>query len=153
MEYILNQIPEQNGKSSDYGRCMMEEKLTNEYEHLCRITQMYSATMPAKLVSLTKKHMRFPVEVLVTKKDKTRSDVNHNFEFLANNSEMRNNKKRLLKTWLKRLEPQIIIFVSTKSLCESLSKILSLDGFKANSYHSGFEQSKREDVISKFKKK
>lgn len=149
----MDQIPEQNQKSADYGQCMLEEKLTNEFEHLCRLTQMYSATMPAKLATLTKKHLRFPVEVLVTKKDKTRSNINHNFEFLQNNSEMRNNKKRLLRIWLKRMEPQIIIFVSTKATCESLAKILSSDGFRASSYHSGFEQSKREDVISRFKRK
>lgn len=153
LEYILGQIPEPNHKSADYGQCMMEEKLTNEFEHLCTITQMYSATMPQKLVSLTKKHLKFPVEVLVTKKDKTRSNINHYFEFLANNSEMKNNKRRLLKIWLKRMEPQIIIFVSTKTTCEHLAKMVSLDGFKASSYHSGFEQKKREDVISRFKRK
>lgn len=132
---------------------MLEEKMTNEFEHLCRLTQMYSATMPAKLATLTKEHLRFPVEVLVTKKDKTRSNINHNFEFLQNNSEMKNNKKRLLRIWLKRMEPQIIIFVSTKNTCEALAKILSGDGFKASAYHSGYEQSKREDVISRFKRK
>ena len=151
MEYILEQIPVENNKSTNYEECLRDEKMTREYDHLSRLTQMYSATMPRNMTNLIKKHLRFPIEIEVTNKEKSRSNINHEFEYLAINSEMNNNKNKKLKELLKNMELQIIIFVARKYTCEVLSKELSNNRFKACSYHSGFEQKKREEVIQRFK--
>ena len=111
------------------------------------------AVLTILIAALAKKHLRFPVEILVKPKEKSQSDIRHKFELLPMNKQLVHNKMKSLKNWLGQLELQIIIFTSAKRSCETLAKALNGQGFKAIAYHSGYEQARREESLAKFKNK
>ena len=120
-----------------------------------RQTMMFSATMPSKIVSMSKDYLKNPIRVDIEKKaenaPKIKQEVvkysySQKFKILA----------KLLKENLKsagenQKQETAIIFVKTKMGSEELSAKLESEDFAVRAIHGDLKQKDRDFVIRAFK--
>ncbi|SIS76226.1 DEAD/DEAH box helicase [Belliella pelovolcani] len=110
-----------------------------------RQTILFSATMPPKIRSFSKKLLKNPEEVTLSV-GKTAEGVTQG-AYLVHDPQ----KEDLVRHILRQKEYEaVIIFASTKDKVKSLYKVLKKD-FEVEAFHSDLEQVEREQIMSRFK--
>lgn len=110
---------------------------------------LFSATMPAKIVSLSKKYMR-DVEMLRVEATEITTDLTDQIYF-----EVRESDKLDALTRIIDVESDFygIVFSRTKVGVDELVQKLSERGYAAEGLHGDVSQAQREKILRKFKKK
>jgi ATP-dependent RNA helicase DeaD len=112
-----------------------------------RQTVLFSATMPAPILALTKRFQKDPELVGVEQKSRTVDSVT---QFYVDVPVGR--KDDALRMLLLSLEPKLsIIFCNTKIKVSELTDLLIAHGFKAAGLHGDMKQANRTQVINSFK--
>lgn len=110
-----------------------------------RQTLLFSATMPRPILSLTKKYMKAPKSVTITKEELTVPLVE---QFYFETKDKVEGLCRLLDT---EIEGKIIIFCRTKKGVDDLSIALSSRGYMSEGLHGDLSQTQRDRVMKKFR--
>ncbi|UKK02556.2 DEAD-box family helicase [Theileria orientalis] len=143
---ILDCIPTTNLKDDDESKALEQELSTKAGHRRYRITQMFSATMPAAVEKLTKKYLRAPAFISIGDVGAGKSSITQKLEFVSESK-----KRQKLEEVLETLEPPIIVFVNLKKVTDVIAKNISKIGYRAVSLHGGKNQESREDALNKFK--
>jgi len=106
---------------------------------------MFSATMPSKIRKLAKEVLVNPKEISIAVSKPAENIVQA--AFLTYDGQKADLLKHLLSA--KELK-SVIVFSSRKSSVDQLTREFKKMGFKAESIHSGLEQTKREEVLREF---
>ena len=143
---ILDSIP--SHANDDYAASSAPE--LGEFPPCYRITQMFSATMPASVEKLTRKYLRNPVTVTIGEVGgNAKIDIEQRFEFLPSEKDKR---RALLESF--KNSPELlpaIVFVNSKRSADFVGQTLDTFGYNVIVLHSGKMQDKREDAIKSFK--
>lgn len=112
-----------------------------------RQTVLFSATMPEPILNIAKKHMKNPVRIKVDPKDLVIPKIKQIFY------EVRSEDKiNALSKLIDVEDPQLaIVFCHTKREVDEVATKLNQRGYNAGGLHGDFTQSKREEVIKKFR--
>lgn len=153
LNYILENIYHENNKGDTDQIILKQEAEMKNYEGLYRVTQMYSATMPATLMNLAQKYLKLPVTISVGSDKRDLGKKKHLFELItASHHEMVRAKWTILHKWLKKLEFQVIIFFNSKGTLDEVSRLIqNQTKYSVVSYHSGYEQPEREKIVEDFR--
>jgi ATP-dependent RNA helicase DeaD len=110
-------------------------------------TILVSATIDDEIKQLSRKFMRDPIEVNVSRDQLTVSEVSQHYCTVPPWD-----KFRLLKMLLKKEEPRLaIVFCNTKHSVRKLAKRLHAAGVNAREIHGDLIQQKREKVMTRFR--
>lgn len=110
-----------------------------------RQTLLFSATMPRPILSLTKKYMRAPKNVTVSKEDLTVPLIE---QYYYETKDKVEGLCRLLDT---EIDGKLIIFCRTKKGVDDLAIALSSRGYMAEGLHGDLSQNQRDRVMKKFR--
>lgn len=112
-------------------------------------TALFSATMPSSIQQVAKAHLNQPQHVKVKTKTMTASSIKQAAMIVS-----MKNKMEALTRYLEMEEfDGIIIFARTKVLTAELAEKLSARGYSAAALNGDMNQSAREKVISRVKRK
>jgi len=111
-------------------------------------TLLFSATLPNKIIQLSKKYLSDPERVAIKSDNVLLTNIEHD------NLNIDHNKKyeELLNQLAKR-EGSVLIFTKTKFGTQRMAKKLCQDGFEADALHGNLNQNKRDRVMSDFRLK
>ncbi len=113
-----------------------------------RVTMLFSATMPADIDSLCKKHMNNPVRIEVEEENPATDRI-----YQERYSVEQNDKVGLLKDIIVVENPDsCIIFCNTKQTVDEVSRELGKLNFACMKIHGGMDQRNRLMVMNDFKK-
>lgn len=108
---------------------------------------LFSATMPTKVVALSKKIIKNPQTININNLEEVNDNV---YQIFINTKDTL--KYKALKITLKELNPFLcIIFCSSKKNADNLYEKMSLEGYSCDIIHGDYSQKKREQVLDKFK--
>ena len=108
---------------------------------------LFSATMPAAIMKITKQFQTNPEIIAV---DKGRKTVDNISQFYYNVNQM--DKINALKLLLEYHRPKrALIFCNTKKMVEQLCEQLNYSGFQTAGIHGDLKQNQRNQVMSDFK--
>lgn len=114
------------------------------YEHQ---TLLFSATMPKRILELTKKYQNHPKHIKI----KSQALTVENIEQVYYDTKVKM-KPELLKRLLKVEHPtSAVVFCNTKKKVDDLIEVLKADNFVAEALHGDIRQSTRERIMKKFK--
>jgi len=114
------------------------------YEHQ---TLLFSATMPKRILALTKKYQANPKNIKI----KSETLTVKNIEQVYYDTKVKM-KPELLKRLLKVERPNsAVIFCNTKKKVDDLIEMLKTEDFVAEALHGDIRQSTRERIMRKFK--
>jgi len=123
MELILGQLPES------------------------RQLAFFSATMPPKIVAMTKKYLRDPVHISIQSKQRTLDTTNQTYYEVP-----RGQKLEALARVLDMESPgSTIVFCRTRQETNDLSEALRLRGYNAEALHGDMGQNERDRVMRRFR--
>ncbi len=111
-----------------------------------RHTMLFSATMPARIVTLAATHMKLPVRVEVAPAGSTATDVSQEIYFIP-----KPEKPQLLEKILKEYKGSTLVFTRTKYEAKKLASIVRKMGHTANEMHSNRSLSQRREALEGFK--
>lgn len=112
-----------------------------------RQTLMFSATMPKNIVSLSKKYLTKPVRIAIGNDNEVAAKIQQ--EIIKTTD---TNKYSDLVNQINVREGSLLVFVKTKFGADRLAVKLNKESFSAGAIHGDLRQSKRERVISDFRK-
>ena len=140
---VLNEMPSSNEKPAEEE----DEDSTKTY----RVTVMFSATMPASLEAIAKRHLRRPVKIKIGLSSP--SDIKQSIHILNDEKIKKAAIVQLIHTTLNEISSNslILIFVNLKSDVELVSSLLSDEGVSVGYSHGGLDQREREHAITKFR--
>ncbi len=110
-----------------------------------RQTLLFSATMPRPILSLTKKYMKAPKNVAVSREELTVPLIE---QYYYETKDKVEGLCRLLDT---EIDGKLIIFCRTKKGVDDLSIALSSRGYMAEGLHGDLSQNQRDRVMRKFR--
>ena len=110
-----------------------------------RQTLLFSATMPRPILSLTKKYMRAPKNVTVSKEELTVPLIEQYY------FETKDKVEGLCRLLDAEIDGKLIIFCRTKKGVDDLSIALSSRGYMAEGLHGDLSQNQRDRVMKKFR--
>ena len=112
-----------------------------------RQTLLFSATMSKKVITVTKKYMRNPVEMAVARMNIGAENVKHIFYQVQ-----ARDKYELLKR-VADLNPDIygIVFCRTRRETTEIANKLMHDGYNADAIHGDLSQAQRDEVMGRFR--
>lgn len=110
-----------------------------------RQTMLFSATMPRPILSLTKKYMRAPKNVTISKEELTVPLIE---QYYYETKDKVDGLCRLLDA---EIDGKLIIFCRTKKGVDDLSIALSSRGYMAEGLHGDLSQTQRDRVMKKFR--
>ena len=109
-------------------------------------TLMFSATLPDNIIKLSSKYMIDPERVSIGASNVIAQNINQEIINLKSDS-----KKEELINQISKREGSILVFVKTKFGSEKLAKFLVKSNIKSFALHGGLRQSKRNNVMKKFR--
>lgn len=112
-----------------------------------RQTMLFSATMPEDVRKLAKKHMRDPEYIQVEKTQGPAETVNQ----LAVQTTDRGKQGAIMELVRTHRPFMAVIFCRTKRRVGRLHEVLKSNGFSCEELHGDISQSKREQVMKKFR--
>ncbi len=118
--------------------------------HPDRQTLLFTATLPPRILSLTKTYQKDPVLVQLESSGSPPVSIDQEVVAIGHGSQ----KLGLLKTILtepQTTEGQTLIFTRTKRGAEELSDSLLRDGFPSDALHGDKSQSQRNRVLARFR--
>ena len=113
-----------------------------------RQTVMFSATMPAPILDLTRRYLKNPEFIKVVKKDLTVANIDQ-FYFEVRELNKPEVLSRLIDTYNLKLA---LVFCNTKKRVDELVQTLEKIGYLADGLHGDMSQSQRELVMSRFRR-
>lgn len=112
-----------------------------------RQTVLFSATMPAAIMKITKEFQTNPVMIAVDKGQKTVDNIAQ-FYYIVPQA----NKNDALKLLIEYHHPKrALIFCNTKKMVDELCGVLNDCGFQSIGLHGDLKQSQRDQVMRDFK--
>jgi len=110
-------------------------------------TLLFSATMPAEIVSISKKYMTDTHEISAGRKNSGADNVDHHY-YLIHAKDRYVALKRVVD-----INPSIysIIFCRTRSEAKEIADKLMQDGYNADALHGDLSQAQRDFVMSRFR--
>lgn len=112
-----------------------------------RQTMLFSATMPAEVVRLSRNYQRNPENISVSKDEITVTHIPHTYAQVANEDRL-----RALLEYLKLKRPfHTLVFCKMKHTADKVVHELRKNGFLAEALHGNLSQSKRDYVTHKFR--
>lgn len=111
-----------------------------------RQTLMFSATLPANIVNLSRKYLKQPVRIAVGSLIEAAPNIKQ--EIIKTNTAQKYGE---LMQQLKTRDGSILIFVKTKFGAERLAKKLNQESQSADAIHGDLRQRNREKVILNFR--
>ena len=121
----------------------MEEIMRNLPDE--RQTLLFSATMPRPILSLTKKYMKAPKNVAVSKEDLTVPLIEQYYY------ETKDKIEGLCRLLDAEIDGKLIIFCRTKKGVDDLAIALSSRGYLVEGLHGDLSQTQRDRVMKKFR--
>lgn len=112
---------------------------------VARQTLLFSATMPRPILSLTKKYMKAPKNVSISKEELTVPSIE---QYYFETKDKIEGLCRLLDT---EIDGKLIVFCRTKKGVDDLSIALSSRGYMAEGLHGDLSQPQRDKVMKKFR--
>jgi ATP-dependent RNA helicase DeaD len=115
-----------------------------------RQTALFSATMPPRISSIAKRHLREPVQVKVADEPVASGDVPRvrQSAYLV----QRQHKVAALGRVLDMESPTAaLVFCRTRTEVDELTETLNGRGYRAEALHGGFEQEQRDRVMRRFR--
>ena len=113
-----------------------------------RQTLLFSATLPKNIMSITEKYLNSPVRISVSQTSSPAKNIKQDVVKIDEAE-----KYGELVSQLNEREGSIIVFVKTKFGTEKMAKKLSKAGHNADAIHGDLRQSRRDRVITAFRKK
>lgn len=112
-----------------------------------RQTLLFSATMPVPIMNIAKRHMKSPARIKVNAKDLIIPKIKQIFY------EVRSEDKiKALSKLIDVEDPQLaIVFCHTRREVDEVAAKLYQMGYNAGAIHGDYTQTKREEVIKKFR--
>lgn len=110
-----------------------------------RQTLLFSATMPRAILSLTKKYMKTPKSVTITKEELTVPLIE---QYYFETKDKIEGLCRLLDT---EIDGKLIVFCRTKKGVDDLAVALASRGYMAEGLHGDLSQNQRDRVMKKFR--
>ncbi|MDA8432779.1 MAG: DEAD/DEAH box helicase [Nitrospiraceae bacterium] len=112
-----------------------------------RQTMLYSATMPAEIQKIAKRHMRDPVRIAINVKDIVAPEIQQVFYEV-----LERDKTEVLRRLLDVESPELtLVFCHTKREVDDVAAWLQKIGYNAGALHGDFTQSHREEMMSRFR--
>ena len=111
-----------------------------------RQTMLFSATMPAEIVSIATSYMKLPVRVEVAKAGTTAKDVSQELFFVD-----KPNKPGLLAKLLAEYHGSVLVFTRTKFGAKRVAHTIRNLGHPASEIHSNRSLAQRKDALQGFK--
>lgn len=110
---------------------------------------LFSATMPTEVRRIANKYMNKPMELSVSKENKTNTNISHQFAVVSD-KERYNALKRIIDY---NIEMFGVIFCRTKADTQMVAEKLIGDGYNADSLHGDLSQGQRDKVMRSFRNK
>ena len=112
-------------------------------------TLLFSATMSKKVVSITRKYMKKPVEIAVARTNVGAENIKH-----VNYMVQAKDRYEVLKR-IADMNPNIygIVFCRTRRETKEIANKLMHDGYNADAIHGDLSQSQRDEVMGKFRRR
>jgi len=109
---------------------------------------LFSATMPRAIVSITKKYMVNPLQLVAEKVGSTVENIKHMYYMVH-----ATDRYELLKR-IADMNPNIygIVFCRTRRETKEIASKLMHDGYNADAIHGELSQAQRDDVMGNFRK-
>jgi ATP-dependent RNA helicase DeaD len=121
---------------------------TLQYMPSERQTLLFSATLPSKIMQLSKKYLHNPERIAIESDEVLLTNIAH--ETLN----IDHNKKYVeLLNQLSQRDGSVLIFAKTKHGTQRMAKNLTNDGFKADALNGNLNHNKRDKVMSGFRNK
>jgi ATP-dependent RNA helicase RhlE len=111
-----------------------------------RQTMLFSATMPAEIVTIATRHMKLPVRVEVAPAGSTAKDVSHELFFVE-----KSNKASMLKKLLSEYRGSVLVFTRTKYEAKKIAFAVRNMGHSSAELHSNRSLGQRRDALQGFK--
>ena len=111
-------------------------------------TLLFSATLPEKIIKLSKKYLYNPERVAVESEKILLTNIKHDVLNINHNE-----KYKELLMQLEKRKGSVLIFTKTKHGTQRMAKNLSNDGYKADALHGNLNQNKRDKVMNNFRMK
>jgi ATP-dependent RNA helicase RhlE len=111
-----------------------------------RQTMLFSATIPAEIVSIATSHMKLPVHVEIAPSGTMAERVVHELFIVKHES-----KKQLLGKILHQYHGSVLLFARTKRGASNLTRIIRNMGQKAAEIHSDRTLGQRKEALEGFK--
>lgn len=113
-----------------------------------RQTLLFSATMPLPIINIAKRHMKNPEKVKINTKEIVVPEIKQIFYEVREED-----KLNALSKLLDVEDPKLaIVFCHTKREVDEVSMKLGQMGYSAGALHGDYTQTKREEIIGKFKR-
>lgn len=112
-----------------------------------RQTLLFSATMPAEILSMVQRHMRMPVSVEIAPSGTKAEHVTHELFIVP-----RDMKRVLLEKLLVQFRGSILLFCRTKIGAHRTAAMLRQRGHRAAEIHSDRSLSQRREALEGFKR-
>ena len=112
-----------------------------------RQTLLFSATMPATILTIVRSHMRLPVSVEIARSGTTAEHVTHELFIIQNDM-----KRVLLGKLLTQFRGSVLLFCRTKMGARKISAALRQQGHRAAEIHSDRSLSQRREALEGFKR-
>ena len=108
---------------------------------------LFSATMPAEVLRISKKYMDNPQSITVGKRNEGASNIEHNYYVVASRD-----RYLVLKRVLD-IYPDIfaITFCRTKQETQDIADLLIKDGYNADALHGDLSQAQRDIVMNRYR--
>lgn len=112
-----------------------------------KLTWLFSATMPADVLRISKRFMTDPKEITVGTKNQGAVNIDHNY-YIVNGRQRYEGLKRILDFY-----PEIfgIVFSKTRRETQNIAEKLINDGYNANALHGELSQAQRDAVMKSFR--
>lgn len=107
----------------------------------------FSATMPARIMSLTKKFLRNPVHIKIESKQRTLDTTNQTYYEVPNGKKL----DALARVLDMETPGPTIVFCRTRQETNDLSENLRLRGYQTEALHGDMNQAERDRTMRKFR--
>ncbi|MDF2456293.1 MAG: deaD [Cytophagaceae bacterium] len=112
-----------------------------------RQTILFSATMSAPILNITKRFLTDPVHVKITKKEVTVDTIEQWYYDISSSNKLEAMTQLYDLNELKLC----LVFTNTKKKADEISEELRAYGYKAEALHGDLKQSARNEVMTKFR--
>ena len=121
---------------------------TLQYLPEVKQTLLFSATLPEKIMKLSKKYLTNPERIAIGNDNVLLKNIRHDILNINHNK-----KYKELLSQLSKRNGSVLIFAKTKYGTQRMAKNLSNDGFKADALNGNLNQNKRDKVMKNFRLK
>jgi ATP-dependent RNA helicase DeaD len=115
-----------------------------------RQTALFSATLPARILGIAKRHMRDAVRVMIAR-EKVAAGTAPRVREVAYVVQRRHKPQALARVLDMEGPTSAIIFCRTRTEVDELTETLSSRGYSAGSLHGGLSQDQRDRVMRRFR--